>query len=97
MATKKTRKSARTTAGAVEVVVLLDNAGNYYELSRETLESSRVPDDEVDCLKEKLENVVGMSGYINIPFIPGSIVATFVLPAAALQHVGTYRKKSKKR
>jgi hypothetical protein len=89
------KTSTKTRGQRLQMVVLLDSAGNYYELSRETLQRSKVPDDQVEEVKQALMNVLSESGYINAPHIPGSIVAAFVLPEKALRYVGSYLKSTK--
>lgn len=78
-----------------QIIVLVDSAGNYYELQRATLERSRVSDRRKEKVKRSLEDVIEESGYINAPVIPGSIVTNPVAGSQVLRYAGFYLGSTK--
>lgn len=89
-AEKKSKKGGERR----QMIVLVDRAGNYYELTRDMLEESRVPKSRLSGVKKALEQAIAESSYINAPNIPGSVVAGFFVPDA-LSYAGAYVKRTK--
>jgi len=90
MKKKKTaRKRPKKRSRKKQMIVLVDNAGNYYELPRATIERARVSDRR----KKKLAALVTAGGvqmrYIPSPGIPGAIAAP---RQVELRYVGHYQK-----
>ena len=90
MKKKKTaRKRPRKRSRKKQMIVLVDNAGNYYELPRATIERARVSDRR----KKKLAALVTTGGiqmrYIPSTGIPGGIAAP---KQVELRYVGHYHK-----
>lgn len=73
-----------------QIVVLIDGSGNYYELTRETLEKSKVPDEKKAEIDAKIQNVLVATGYIGSGGLPGGIVRTFSICLNGLRYVGYY-------
>lgn len=92
--TKKSKKPAGA-AQQRQMVVLVDKAGNYYELSRATLERSRVPERRKAQLKKALKEVESGSGYIGGPHVPGPVVKPPKHHHHSLRFAGSYLKKPK--
>jgi len=79
-----------------QIIVLMDGAGNYYELPRATLERSRVSDRRKKKVVAAL--VVGDHPehiYIKGSAIPGSIAAAKFVGARQLHYVGFYLSSTK--
>lgn len=73
-----------------QMIVFVDNAGNYYELPRKVFLRSKVSGPRKAEVKRALEDVVEESGYINAPAIPGSIVTNPLAGSQALRYAGFY-------
>jgi hypothetical protein len=78
-----------------QIIVLADHAGNYYELSRATLERSRVDDRRKKKVEEDLQNKPEEFRYIGAVNIPGSIAADPLKGGRALHYAGFYLRSTK--
>jgi hypothetical protein len=72
-----------------QMIVLADNAGNYYELPRATIERARVSDQRKQKLAATVKTVGIQWRYIPSTGIPGSIAAA---AEVELRYVGHYHK-----
>jgi hypothetical protein len=90
-----TKSSKKPSSKRQQIIVLVDSAGNYYELPRATLERSRVSNRRKEKVKRALEDVLEESGYINDPVIPGSIVTNPVVGSQVLRYAGFYLGSTK--
>jgi hypothetical protein len=91
-ATKPSKKSTRKRH---QIVVLIDSAGNYYEVPRAVLERGKVRGRRKKQVKKALEDEVEESGYINAPVIPGSVVSK---PSRRiLRYAGFYLRRAEPR
>jgi hypothetical protein len=87
---KRAKKSSKPRGGRRQIIVLMDGAGNYYEISRATLESCRVDDDRKDDVEEALEDEDCFTTWIKRATIPGSIAAAPFVGGRALHYAGFY-------
>lgn len=78
-----------------QIIVLMDGAGNYYELSRATLERSRVSDERKKKVAVALEDVPKKFLYIPGTAIPGSVAAPEFKGGQQLHYAGFYLKTSR--
>jgi hypothetical protein len=94
---KKTpaKKSAKPTSRREQMIVLVDGADNYYEFPRSILQRSKVSAKRKKEVQRALECVLEESGYINAPFIPGSIVNKPLASSQALRYAGFYLSSRK--
>jgi len=92
-ATKSSKKSAIKRQ---QIIVLVDGAGNYYELPRATLERSRVTDRRKAKVAAALEDVPGEFKYIGRGDIPGGIAkAPKFAHGRQLHYAGCYLSSTK--
>jgi len=89
------KRSKKPSIKRQQIIVLKDSAGNYYELSRATLERSKVTAGRKKNVERALEDVPPESGYINAPTIPGSIVTAAFKGGRALRYAGYYLSSTK--
>jgi hypothetical protein len=78
-----------------QIIVLMDGAGNYYELPRATLERSRVSDRRKAKVAAALEDVASEFTYIGQPNIPGGIAAAPFEGGRQLHYAGFYLSSAK--
>jgi hypothetical protein len=78
-----------------QIIVLMDGAGNYYELPRATLERSRVSDRRKARVAAALEDVASEFTYIGQPNIPGGIAAAPFEGGRQLHYAGFYLSSAK--
>lgn len=78
-----------------QIIVLMDGAGNYYEVPRATLERSRVSDRRKKTVIAALEECEATHLYIKASAIPGSIAADKFVGAHQLYYVGFYLTSAK--
>jgi hypothetical protein len=78
-----------------QIIVLMDGAGNYYELPRATLERSRVSERRKKKVAAALEDVPGEFTYIKASAIPGSIAAPKFVGGRQLHYAGFYLSSTK--
>ena len=88
-------KSSNGGKGRQQMIVLKDGAGNYYELSRATLERSRVDEDRKREVEAALEDEDCFTTWIKRATIPGSIAAAPFVGGRALHYAGFYLSKAK--
>ena len=84
------KSSKKPSSRRRQIIVLVDGAENYYELSRATFERSRVEDRRRKDIEKKLRERPGEFYYINAPAIPGSIVAPPFVGGQQLRYAGFY-------
>jgi hypothetical protein len=78
----------RMSEMASELLVLKDEAGNYYALSREMIERVRVPDDQKATVQQLVDgDVADFGGQVNTQPIKFSLVGSFGLTAGAKRSV----------
>ena len=78
-----------------QIIVLVDGAGNYYELPRARLERSRVSDRRKKEVAAALEDVPRLFRYIRRSTIPGSIAAAPFEGGRQLHYAGSYLGSTK--
>ena len=78
-----------------QIIVLMDGAGNYYELPRATLERSRVSDRRKAKVAAALEDVASEFTYIGQPNIPGGIATAPFEGGRQLHYAGFYLSSAK--
>jgi hypothetical protein len=78
-----------------QIIVLVDGAGNYYELPRATLERSRVKEHRKKEVAAAVENVPTQFGYIRKSTIPGSMAADPFKGGRQLHYAGFYLSATK--
>lgn len=70
-----TKSSKPPSIKRQQIVVLVDGAGNYYEVPRAVLERGKVSARRKKEVERALSDELEESGYINAPVIPGSVVS----------------------
>ena len=90
MKKKPAKKSSKAPTRGEQIIVLVDAADNYYELSRATLQRSKVSAKRKREVKKCLYDVLEESGYINAPTMPGSILKEPAAKSQALRYAGFY-------
>jgi SH3-like domain-containing protein len=78
-----------------QIIVLMDGAGNYYELPRAMLERSRVTESRKKKVAAALEDVQVEHCYIKAAAIPGSTVAAKFVEGLKLRYAGFYVRSVK--
>ena len=78
-----------------QIIVLVDGAGNYYELPRATLERSRVKESRKTEVAAAVEDVPTQFGYIRKSTIPGSMAADPFKGGRQLRYAGFYHRPTK--
>ena len=91
----KKKPAAKTSSKRHQIIVLTDGAKNYYELSRATLERSRVDDRRRPEVEKNLKERPGEYWYIGAPSVPGSTVAPPFEGGQKLRYAGFYLKSAK--
>ena len=92
---KPPTKSSKSRKGREQIIVLEDNAGHYYELSRATLERSRVDKDREDQVEDALRDEDCFTTWIKRATIPGSIASAPFKGGRALHYAGFYLTSGK--
>jgi hypothetical protein len=92
---KTAAKSSKSRKRGHQIIVLMDGAGNYYELSRATLERSRVGKDRKTKVKQALEDEDCFTTWIKRATIPGSIASAPFVGGRALHYAGFYLGSAK--
>ena len=93
---KKTRSSSKKRpVKHQQIIVLVDGAGNYYEIPRAKLEISRVSERRKKKVAEALEKPGSSWHYIPGTAIPGSIAPTKFVGAQQLRYAGFYLSSTK--
>jgi hypothetical protein len=87
-ATKAAKK--KSPVRRQQIIVLVDGAGNYYELPRAALERSRVSEGRKEKVAAALEDVPGHFAHIAAPTIPGSIATAPFVGGRQLHYAGFY-------
>jgi hypothetical protein len=85
-----TKDSKKRPSRKKQIIVLVDGAGNYYELPRATLERSRVSESRKKKVVAALEDVPSEFEYIGSPNIPGSIATPAFVGGRQLHYAGFY-------
>jgi hypothetical protein len=85
-----TKSSKKPSIKRQQIIVLEDGAGNYYELSRATLERSRVSEECKKQVAARLQDVPQKFLYIPGTAIPGSVAAPEFKGGRQLHYAGFY-------
>jgi hypothetical protein len=83
-------KSSRPPRRRQQIIVLMDGAGNYYEIPRAIFERSRVDKDREDEVEDALQDEDCFTTWIKRATIPGSIAAAAFKGGRALHYAGFY-------
>jgi hypothetical protein len=92
---KKTAGSKRRRIEQEQMIVLMDGNGNYYELTRATLERSKVPPGNQDAVEAALKDVPEKFIWIHRTAVPGSIASAPIEGGRVLHYAGFYLKPIK--
>jgi hypothetical protein len=87
-----TKSSKKRPSKRQQIIVLVDGAGNYYEVPRAALERSRVSESRKKKVAAALEDVSGEFKYIGHTNIPGGIANDPFKGGRALHYTGFYLK-----
>jgi hypothetical protein len=87
-----TKSSKKRPSKRQQIIVLVDDAGNYYELPRATLERSKVSRSRTAKVAAALEDVPSEFRYIGHANIPGGVAAAPFKGGRALHYAGFYLK-----
>jgi hypothetical protein len=91
---KKSEKTPKPRTNR-QIIVFKDGAGNYYEVSRATLERSRVDKDRIKKLEKALKDEECITTWIKRATIPGSIASAPFVGGRALHYAGYYLSRIK--
>jgi hypothetical protein len=83
--------------GKQQMIVLVDGAGNYYELPRATLERSRVKESRKQEVAAAIKDLPRQFSYIRKSTIPGSMAADPFKGGRQLHYAGFYLSSAKSR
>jgi hypothetical protein len=92
-AKKKSKK--KSPIKKQQIIVLVDGAGNYYELPRATLERSRVSDRRKKKIAAAMGKMAPILRYIPGTAIPGGIAPPKFVEAQQLRYAGFYLTSAK--
>jgi hypothetical protein len=87
-----TKSSKKRPSKRQQIIVLVDGAGNYYELPRAILERSRVSESRKAKVVAALEDAPSEFKYIGHTNIPGGVAAAPLKGGRALHYTGFYLK-----
>jgi hypothetical protein len=73
-----------------QIIVLIDGAGNYYEISRAELERSKVSEDRIKLVAKLIQDVPFGRPWIPGTSVPGSVVAPEFVGGRLLHYAGFY-------
>jgi hypothetical protein len=90
-----TKRPRKRPVKQQQIIVLMDGAGNYYELPRATLERSRVKEHRKKEVAAALKDEPPVLQWIQRPTIPGSVVAPSFKGGRHLRYAGYYLSSSK--
>ena len=90
MKKRPTQRSKKPPRQRRQMVVFVDGAKNYYELSRAALERRKVSARRKKKVAEALEDVDAMYTYIKSSAIPGSTAGTKFVGGEGLAYAGFY-------
>jgi hypothetical protein len=85
-----TKSSGKPSIRRQQIIVLVDGAGDYYELPRATLERRKVSESRKKEVASALKNVEAKYTYINRSAIPGSTAAPKFVGGSELAYAGFY-------
>jgi hypothetical protein len=92
------KKPTKSSTKRKQIIVFVDGAENYYELSRETLEKGKLSARRKREVEKLLEDRPIEFQYINNPTIPGSImIPPFEGGKVPLHYAGFYLSGKSKR
>ena len=90
------KKPTKSSTKREQIIVFVDGAENYYELSRESLEKGKLSPRRKKEVQKLLADRPIEFEYINIPTIPGSIMTPpFEGGKVPLQYAGFYLSSGK--
>ena len=95
MKKRATKRPTKRPIKQEQIIVLIDGAGNYYEIKRAALERSRVSEGRKEKVAAALENVEVRYKYIQDTAIPGSIAAPKSVGALELHYAGFYVRSTR--
>jgi hypothetical protein len=90
MKKRVTERSTRPVSQRKQMVVFVDGAKNFYELSRTALQRHKVSARRKREVAEALEDVEAAYTYIKASAIPGSTAKTRFVGGAELAYAGFY-------
>jgi hypothetical protein len=90
MKKKKRGSSKRRPVKKQQILILVDGAGNYYEISRTKLERSRVSDRRKKKVAAAMKRIPSSWHYIPGTAIPGSVAPSKFAGAQQLRYAGFY-------
>ncbi len=93
--TAKKKSKKKSPIKKQQVIVLVDGAGNYYELPRATLERSRVSDRRKKKIAAAIDKMGTRWSYIPGTAIPGGIAPSEFLGGQQLRYAGFYLTSAK--
>lgn len=93
-ATKTSKKSPRERH---QMIVFVDGAKNYYELSRAALQRRKVSARRKKKVAEALKDVEASYTYIKASAIPGSTAASKFVGGSELAYAGFYISSAKRK
>ncbi len=93
LAKKKPKK--KSPIKKQQIIVLVDGAGNYYELPRATLERSRVSDRRKKKIAAAIARPSPAWHYIPSTAVPGGILPSKFVGAQQLRYAGFYLTSAK--
>ena len=92
---KQMKHSRKRPAKQQQIIVLVDGAGNYYEIPRAKLERSRVSDRRKKKVSAALKAMGPRWHYIPATAVPGSIAPPEFVEAQRLRYTGFYVTSTK--
>ena len=95
MKKRMTKPASKRPVNKQQIIVLMDGAGNYYEVPRATLERCRVKEHRKEEVASALKDEPPALQWIQRPTIPGSVVATAFEGGRHLRYAGHYLKSIK--
>jgi hypothetical protein len=93
MKKRPTKRPRKRPIKQQQIIVLVDGAGNYYELPRATLERSKVKAHRKKKVAAALKDEPAVFRYIQRPTIPGSVVS--IKGGHQLRYAGFYLRPTK--
>jgi hypothetical protein len=91
------KKKKKRAPKKEQIIVLVDGAGNYYELPRVVLERRRTKEDRKAWVGAALKDVPSEFAYIAMPTIPGSTATAQLVGGRQLHYAGFYLRRIKRK
>jgi hypothetical protein len=80
-----------------QIIVLVDGAGNYYEISRETFERARVEPARKRKVAAAIQDVPAQFAHILLASIPGSTMTAEFKGGRQIRYAGFYVTRARQR